>query len=216
MKKCAKCAVLCSGSASSLRYLYESDPNYSSTYRVIGLLSSKKNASGLEYARRRSIETVVADFDEWRQDRGVTYGDLEARKDYFAIIAAAMEVWQPDFIILSGFMLLVTDPLYSKFKGRILNVHPALLSLEDEAGKRKYTGLNVVARAMTAGDPTGSTVHIVTREPDMGPIVAESEPLPYQAGDDPAVHQDRMKIACDGPAFAVALEKLLASDWRVT
>jgi phosphoribosylglycinamide formyltransferase-1 len=111
--------------------------------------------------------------------------------------------------MLSGFMLIVTDPLLSEFEGRILNVHPALLSLEDEKGKRKYTGLNVVARAMQAGDPTGSTVHIVTGEPDMGPIVAESLPLPYQSTDSPHDHQELMKTACDGPVFRIALEKVV-------
>ncbi len=110
-------------------------------------------------------------------------------------------------------MYLISDPLLSLFPGRILNVHPAFLSILTPDGKRKYTGLNVVARAMEAGDPTGSTVHIVTREPDMGPIVAESVALPYQQGTDPRMHQDHMKTACDGPAFAIALEKLISQGW---
>lgn len=66
---------------------------------------------------------------------------------------------------------------------------------------------------MVVGDPTGSTVHIVTKEPDMGPIVIESQSLSYQAGDDPDGHQSRMKEACDGPAYMAALKKLIADGW---
>jgi phosphoribosylglycinamide formyltransferase 1 len=165
----------------------------------------------ITYAEGLKIPTRVIDFEEWRRERGVKKSDLHAREAYFEEVLAVMREWGAELIILSGCMLLVTNPLLSAYWERILNVHPTLLGILDEKGERKYRGLGVVKRAMDAGDPTGSTVHFITGEPDMGPIVVESAPLPYQPGDDPEAHQDLMKVACDGPAYQRALEILCTS-----
>jgi phosphoribosylglycinamide formyltransferase-1 len=206
--------VLCSGSASSFRFLCENDPNYGKTYKIVGVFSDVSRCSGIAYAQDRRVPTATFDFRAWCGVHKVSRSDFRAREAYFRkliyIIAGA---WEADFIILSGFMLRITEPLLSRFEGRILNVHPALLSIQDDGGKRKYTGLGVVKRAMEVCDPTGSTVHIATDEPDMGPIVIESPPLPYKSGDDPNEHQERMKVLCDGPAFQAALDTLISSGW---
>lgn len=208
----ARGVVLCSGSASSLRFLAARDPNFGKLYQITGLFADTTGASGLEFAQGLNIPTDMLDFHAWRKKNGVARMDLDGRERYFTEVLERIRPWQPDFFILSGLMRRITNPLLSDFEGRILNVHPALLSIE-VGGKRTYTGLHVVERAMRAGDPTGSTVHLVTDEPDTGPIVAVSSPLPYQEGDDPDAHQERMKTACDGPAFKAALEKLIENGW---
>ena len=207
--------VLCSGSASSLRYLHDHDPNFGTRYEIIGVFSDVSGASGLRFAVLKGISAVALDFGHWCEACEFDRRDLVARQLYFQDVRTKFDEmqWKPDFIILSGFMLIVTDPLLSAFRGCILNVHPALLSISDGKEGRLLTGLNVVARAMELGLDTGSTVHIVTDQPDMGPIIAESEVLPYQQGDDPEAHQQKMKTACDGPAFARALEFLIDSGW---
>ena len=208
-----KIAVLCSGGASSFRWLCEHDPNFGVAYEIVGVFANDESSTGIEYAEKHGMPIAVFDFREWRKEHGFAFSDPEGRKQYFEKVLGIVRGWGAEAVILSGFMLLVADPLYSAYEGKMVNVHPALLSLLDEEGKRKYTGLNTVARAMSAGDPTGSTVHIIVREADLGPIVAESEPLPYQPGDDPDAHQEAMKAACDGPAFQTALERLIASGW---
>lgn len=206
-------AVFCSGSASSFRYLYENDQNCGTLYEFVGVFSDKPGVMGLEYAKAKGIPTAALDYSAWCGERGVRRSDLAARKEYFNKVVPFLAQWNAEAIMLSGCMLLITEPLLSMFEGYMLNVHPALLSLVDEEGKRKYTGLNVVARAIQAGDPTGSTVHIVTKEADMGPIVAESSALPYSVGTDPDEHQELMKKMCDGPAFATALSRLIRDGW---
>ena len=207
-------AVLCSGSASSFRWLHEHDPNFGKTYEIVGVFANSADSTGIEYAKEHGIPTAIIDFKEWREKNGFKFGDPAGRSQYFLeIFHIVRGIWNAEAIILSGFMLLVSDPLFSGYEGKAVNVHPALLSLLDEGRKRKYTGLNTVARAMRAGDPTGSTVHLITREADLGPIVAESDPLPYRSGDDPDAHQEEMKTVCDGPAFQTALERLIASGW---
>lgn len=205
--------VLCSGSASSFRFLQAHDPHFGDLYDIVGVFSDVPSASGISLAKENGVPTAVLDFEGWRKARGIKRRDLVSRQVYFGEVLDLIAPWSPSFIMLSGFMLLVTDPLYAAFEDRILNVHPALLSICNADGTRRYTGLDVVRRAMEAGDPTGSTVHLVTKEADMGPIVVESSPLPYQSGDDPDVHQSNMKDACDGPAFQAALAKLIEGGW---
>ncbi len=208
-----KGAVLCSGGASAFKYLQANDPNFGVTYQIVGVFSDVTGASGIEYAEKLGVPIRELNFKAWCEEKGVVRTDLKSREAYFKQVLEILQEWEVEFIILSGFMLRLTEPLLTAYAGRMLNVHPALLSITNESGARKYTGLNVVARAMQAGDPAGSTVHIVTDEPDTGPIVAESEPLPYKPGDDPGEHQERMKVACDGPAFQRALDTLLKSGW---
>ncbi len=205
--------VFCSGSASSFRYLHTQDVAFGKRYQIVGVFSDVPAAQGIAYAKVLEIPTLILDFQSWCRVENVSRTDLVGRIAYYALVSKMIGVWEPDFIMLSGSMLIVTDPLLTEYSGRMLNVHPALLSIVGDDGKRRYTGLNVVERAMDAGDPTGSTVHLLTAEPDMGPIVAESSPLPYKPWDDPKEHQDAMKFACDGPAFQAALKKLIDSGW---
>ena len=76
------------------------------------------------------------------------------------------KAWKVDLIILAGYMRVIKNP--SKFPAPMINVHPSLLP--------KYKGLNVVERAMEAGETvTGCTVHYVTEELDGGTIIAQQE-----------------------------------------
>ena len=73
-----------------------------------------------------------------------------------------------DLIVLAGWMRIVTKQLIEAFPNRIINIHPSLLP--------KYKGLNVIQRAMDAGDTvTGCTVHYVTEELDSGDIILQAE-----------------------------------------
>ena len=208
--------VFCTGSASSLRYLLEHDPAFGTHYKIVGVFADNPEASGLTFATEHGIPTKVLDFKRWRQENNVQATDLKGREAYFAQVLELVHEWEFDFILLSGYMSIITDPVLSQFWGKILNVHPAWLSLMNDDRSRRYTGLNVVARAMDAGDPTGSTVHLLTAEPDMGPIVAESPALPYAPWDEPKDHQEKMKTACDGPAYQEALRRLIDVGWPQT
>ena len=209
-------AVFFSGGASSWLYVSENDPNYGKSYEIVGAFSDKPGAGGIAYAKKLGVPIEVLDFQAWRRKNGVAYLDLEGREAYFDEVLNLVTPWKLDFIMLSGFMLIITEPMLSRFNNRKLNVHPADLGITDDEGVPLYTGLNVVERAMNAGDPTRSTVHILdprVEGVDLGPIVAISDALPYQPGDDPKAHQDLMKTACDGPAFQAAFENLTRSGW---
>lgn len=200
--------ALFSGGASAVKYLLDSDPGCGSIYRIVGAFTDNAEASGIAVCRSAGISVNQWDYQAWCLWSNVHPKDLEARESYFGEVNKWVRGFQPDLIMLSGFQLIVTEPLLSKWAGKILNVHPADLRIEDGSGRRKYTGLGVVPvrKAIAAGEPeTRSTVHIVTADVDGGPIVAVSDPLPVVPGRSPKEHQEMMKWKCDGPAYAEAL-----------
>lgn len=199
--------VLFSGGASSLKYLLENDPNLGVKYDFVVALTDNPDAPGIELAQRAGIPVEIVDFKAFLKERGIERRDLVARRDYFAQVLERLRPWRPDILMLSGFMLIVTEPLLSAYKNKILNVHPADLTVLDEEGRRKYVGMDAVAKAIAAGErATRSTIHLVTEEVDGGPIVVLSDPLEVPPGVSPEEHQERMKWACDGPAYQKALE----------
>ncbi len=203
--------ILFSGGASALKYLLENDPGLNVNYQCVGALTDNKSAAGIELARRADIPVEIFDYRDFIRERHAKYSDWQARHEYFAHVVDKLATWQPDIVMLSGFMLIVREPLLSAYKHRILNVHPADLTIMDEKGRRKYTGMDAVADAIQAGErETRSTIHLVTEEVDGGPIIVLSDPLAVEPGVDSHTHQERMKWACDGPAYQKALE-LLAS-----
>ncbi len=213
-KRKMRVVLLFSGGASVLRYLLDHDPNCSSKYQFVGSFCNVQSASGVLLAKEAGIPTEILDYQQFIRERKAKFSDPATRRAYFERVVKLIEPWKPDIIIHSGFMLIVTEPYLSHFKHRILNVHPADLSILDEKGRRKYAGLHVVEKAFEAGESaTRSTIHLVTEGVDEGPIVTISEPLAIEPGISPKAHQEKMKWACDGPAFQRALE--LIADGRV-
>ncbi|OGF52870.1 MAG: hypothetical protein A2Z21_04220 [Candidatus Fraserbacteria bacterium RBG_16_55_9] len=206
--------VLFSGGASALKYLLGHDANLHVKYQFVGAFTDAKQVSGIELARQAGISVEVLDYREFVRERRAKFSDPLVRREYFAKAAERIAKWQPDILMHSGFMLIITEPVLSAYKNRILNVHPADLTITDESGRRKYTGMDAVSKAIQAGEKyTRSTIHLVAEEVDGGPIVVLSEPLAVETGVDPKAHQEKMKWVCDGPAYQKALE--LMADGRV-
>ncbi len=206
--------VFFSGGASSLKYLLEQDANLGKKYRIVGAFTDTKDASGIALVNREGIELACLDIRDWCRAHHKKLTDLKARQAYFAEVSLLIKRFGADILMLSGFMRLVTEPLLSEYEHRILNVHPADLTVLDALGRRKYAGMDAVSKAIAAGEKaTRSTIHLVTEDVDGGPIVVLSDPLPVEPGVDPKAHQERMKWACDGPAYQKALA--LIADGRV-
>lgn len=206
-RKPLRVVVFYSGGASSFKWLQENDPNFDQrTYQIIGAFTDRSDASGTRLFEGAGIEVECLDFKGWCRESGVDPKDLAGRVLYFEEVCSLIAHFKADIIMCSGFMLLVTDPLFEEYRGWILNVHPADLRITTPDGSRKYTGMNAVANAIEDGaTETRSTIHVVTAEVDGGPIVVVSSPLLVEEGVDPAEHQERMKTKCDGPAYAEAL-----------
>ena len=133
--------------------------------QVVAVLANRPDAAGLEFAAARGIATAVVD-----------HRHFPTRESFDTALASAIDVHQPDLVVLAGFMRILGEDFVRRYAGRLLNVHPSLLPA--------FPGLQTHRRAIEAGCKlAGATVHFVTAAVDHGPIVAQVA-VPVLADDD--------------------------------
>lgn len=206
-----KIIVLFSGSASSLRYLFEKDKNYEKNYEIVCGIANKKDTKGEKFCKENNIPFIEFNTKRFCLNSGfdgkLREMSIELRNDYFKELLNLISPYNPDIILLSGFMLEITEPLLGYCP--IINVHPADLTIKGENRKPKYTGDDAVTMAIEDGQKyTASTIHFVEKEVDCGRIICVSDPLLVEEGISPSDHQEKMKTMCDGPAYREALRIL--------
>lgn len=134
--------------------------------RVAAVISNKPDAGGLAFAQARGIPTAV-----------VSNKDFATRAEFDARLQEVIDTFQPDLVVLAGFMRILTAPFVEHYAGRMLNIHPSLLPL--------FPGLHTHQQALDAGmTEHGATVHFVTAELDHGPSVLQAT-IPVLPGDTP-------------------------------
>ena len=149
-------AVLISGRGSNLASLIAAanDPAYPAGIALV--VSNRADAKGLDRAREAGIAAVVVDHADFGTDR----------EEFERALHEVLETNHIDLICLAGFMRLLTPWFVTRWQGRMLNIHPALLPA--------FKGLDTHARALAAGVKIhGATVHFVVAEMDSGPIIAQ-------------------------------------------
>jgi phosphoribosylglycinamide formyltransferase 1 len=148
--------ILISGRGSNMQALVEACARERWNARVVAVLSNRPGAAGLQFASEQGVENEAVDHTRFA-DRAAFDTELAARIDSFA----------PDLLLLAGFMRILSDGFVQRYQGRMLNVHPSLLP--------SFTGLHTHQRALDAGCKlAGATVHFVTPTLDHGPIVIQA------------------------------------------
>jgi phosphoribosylglycinamide formyltransferase-1 len=149
-------AVLISGRGSNMVALAEAAKRPDFPAEIWLVVSNRPDAAGLAYARDAGIATTVVDHTTFD-------GDREA---FEQALHAVLEAAHIDIICLAGFMRLLTPWFVSRWEGRMLNIHPALLPA--------FKGLDTHARALAAGAKIhGASVHFVVPEMDSGQIIMQ-------------------------------------------
>lgn len=149
-----KICVLISGRGSNLLSLLDAQEEISG--RVVRVIANRADAAGLEYAKERGIETVV-----------VPSKDFAERDLFDQALGDAIAACGPDLVVLAGFMRVLGKKIVERFVGKMINIHPALLPA--------YPGLHTHQRALADGVKWhGCTVHFVTPEVDVGPIIGQT------------------------------------------
>ena len=132
--------------------------------RVAAVVSNKADAKGLAFARAQGIATEVLDHKQY-----------PSREAFDAELAAVIDRHAPALVVLAGFMRILSPGFVAHYVGRLLNIHPSLLPA--------FTGLHTHQRAIDAGCKfAGVTVHQVTAELDVGPILDQAV-VPVLPGD---------------------------------
>lgn len=146
-----------------------------SGYCVALVASNKPEAPGLDWARDHQLDTWALD------SKGF------AKEEFDRLMSLALDERKIGTIALAGFMRILSPWFVHEWRGRILNIHPSLLP--------KYRGLDTHRRALEAGDASsGCSVHLVTEELDAGEVLGQAE-VPIEAGDTPALLEERVLAA---------------------
>ena len=144
--------VLISGRGSNLAALLGNDCGGD----VVVVGSNKAEAKGLNIARDAGIANFV-----------VNHKNFETREAFDTALVAALNEYRPDLVVLAGFMRILTPVFTRAFAGRLINIHPSLLP--------SFPGVDTHERALAEGVKLhGCTVHFVTPELDLGPIIAQA------------------------------------------
>ncbi|MBV2206020.1 MULTISPECIES: phosphoribosylglycinamide formyltransferase [Pseudomonadaceae] len=166
--------VLISGSGSNLQALIDSQSD-SNPARIGAVISNRADAYGLQRAQAAGIPTQVLSHRE--------FADREA---FDTALMAAIDAFQPDLVVLAGFMRILTPGFVRHYQGRLLNIHPSLLP--------RHKGLDTHNRAVAAGDTEhGCSVHFVTEELDGGPVAIQAA-IPIRADESVAQLTDRVHV----------------------
>jgi phosphoribosylglycinamide formyltransferase-1 len=191
----SRLVVLVSGEGTNLQALIDACRDEAYGARVVAVGADRSGINGLNRAERVGIPTFVHRLSEY-----------PAREDWDAALARTCAGYQPDLVILAGFMKLVGKAFLDAFGGRCLNTHPALLP--------SFPGTHGVRDALAHGvKVTGCTVFIIDEGVDAGPIVAQAS-VPVADDDDEATLHERIKVA-ERALLAGTVGRMVRDGWSV-
>ena len=172
----ARLVVLVSGSGTNLQALLDAcaDPAYGVTVAAVG--ADRDDIEGLDRAERAGIPTFVR-----------KVGQFTSREHWDRALADTVAGFEPDLVVLAGFMKLVGTEFLTRFGGRVVNTHPAL--------SPSFPGMRGPADALEYGvKVTGCTLFVVDPGVDTGPIVAQRA-VPVEDDDTVETLHERIKVA---------------------
>jgi phosphoribosylglycinamide formyltransferase-1 len=172
-KKKGEIAVFISGRGSNFRAIHDSILAGKINCEIALVFSNKEDAPGLKIARERNLETLFLDPNAY-----------SSREDYEKEIIKELRKRDVDLICLAGYMKILSGSFCRQFRNAIMNIHPALLP--------SFPGLHVQKKAIDWGVRySGATVHFVTYDVDMGPIIVQAV-VPVRQDDTEETLSDRI------------------------
>lgn len=174
-----KVAVLVSGGGTNLQAILDAIDNRTITNaKVEVVISNNKNAYALERAKNHGIEALC-----------VSPKDYEIRDAFNEAFLEKLDSYNPDLVVLAGFLVVIPEQMIAKYRNRIINIHPSLIPSFCGTG---YYGLKVHEGVLKRGvKVTGATVHFVDEGTDTGPIILQKA-VEVQQDDTPEILQRRV------------------------
>lgn len=161
---------------------------------LVRVISNKKGAYALERAKQAGIEGIC-----------VSPKDFSDREAFHKAFLAAVDEAKPDLIVLAGFLVVLPEEMISRYRNRIINIHPSLIP--SFCGKGYY-GLKVHEAALARGvKVTGATVHFVDEGTDTGPIILQKAVV-VQEDDTPEVLQRRVMEEAEWVLLPEVIERI--------
>ena len=168
-----------SGGGTNLQAIIDSVKNGTITNtELVGVISNNKNAYALIRAEENGIDAKC-----------ISPKDYESREVFNQELLKAVDAYEPDLIVLAGYLVVIPPEMIKKYKNRIINIHPSLIPSFCGTG---YYGLKVHEAALERGvKVVGATVHFVDEGTDTGPIILQKA-VEVQNGDTPELLQRRV------------------------
>jgi phosphoribosylglycinamide formyltransferase-1 len=165
--------ILISGQGSNMEKIVESCLADRCPADVVAVISNRSSSTGLKWAEERGIATHV-----------VSHTDFSSRNAFDAALKPIIDQYLPDYVLLAGFMRVLTPEFVEHFAGKLVNIHPSLLPA--------FPGLHTHAQAIAKGvQAHGCSVHFVTPVLDQGPIIAQGV-VPVLSEDTPESLAERV------------------------
>lgn len=191
----SRLVVLVSGAGTNLQALLDACASESYGARVVAVGADRNGIAALDRARAAGVATFT-----------LRVRDFPARADWDRALTRACADFEPDLVILAGFLKLVGACFLDAFGGRVINTHPALLP--------SFPGMHGVRDALEHGAKvSGCTVFLVDAGTDSGPIVAQAA-VPVMDDDDEATLHERIK-ATERALLADTVGRLVRDGWSV-
>ena len=183
-----KTCVFISGSGTNLRSIIKNSRDYNFPINISLVISNRKNAGGIYFAKKFAIPFIVLDLDK----------DKFEKRALKELINRKIKL-----VCLAGFMKILSKKFVRNFKGKIINIHPSLLP--------KYKGLNTFKRILKDREKiTGCTVHLVNEKLDDGKIIIKKRVL-VSGMDSP--EKLRKKVQSEEyKAYSMAIRRMYAFD----
>ena len=165
--------VLVSGRGSNLKAILDAIQAGQLQATIKAVISSRVDADALRHARQHAIDTLALDPT-----------DYPVREDFDRALQGLIDRFEPDLVVLAGFMRILSPGFVRHYANRLINIHPSLLPA--------LRGLDTHRRALQAGvSEHGASVHFVTEELDAGPVIIQAR-VPVLPGDTAATLAGRV------------------------
>ena len=194
--------VMVSGGGTNLQAIIDSvkDGTITNT-QIVGVISNNKNAYALKRAEENDIPSMC-----------VSPKDFETRDIFNEKLLEAVDSYEPDLVVLAGFLVVIPPEMIKKYENRMINIHPSLIP--SFCGKGYY-GLKVHEAALARGvKVVGATVHFVDEGTDTGPIILQKA-VEVQQGDTPEVLQRRVMEQAEWKILPKAIDLIANGKCRV-
>lgn len=188
-------AVLVSGRGSNLQSLIDERARGTLGAQIVGVISNRPGALALDRARAADLPTVV-----------INHRHFDDRQLFEAALVGQLREWRTDYVILAGFMRVLTGAFIEAFPNRVINIHPSLLPA--------FPGIHAQKQAWEYGvKVTGCTAHFVDSGTDTGPIIMQSE-VPVLDDDTPERLATRI-LDAEHRLLPLALRRVLTEPWCI-
>ena len=207
-QKPLRVVVMVSGGGTNLQAFIDSvkDGTITNT-KIVGVISNNKNAYALKRAEENGIPSMC-----------VSPKEFETRDIFNEKLLEAVDSYEPDLVVLAGFLVVIPPEMIKKYENRMINIHPSLIP--SFCGKGYY-GLKVHEAALARGvKVVGATVHFVDEGTDTGPIILQKA-VEVQQEDTPEVLQHRVMEQAEWKILPRAIDliangKVQVADHKTT